>query len=281
MLGVKGWKARAKLLRQRDTVSPAESIRGFDELSAEYTFIVAVQDEDGNAVSSEAAISNEYGDMFRLAVKFDTPAGLNVGVCGEWLHEEEEDRCSATDAFGIATFDVFVRRASDNKVAHLMTCDFTLSCCCNEVHADCFEKEDVDAMLVSFGTDAPSSAIPPWLGEHVHDSYPNLAWGRSEAGLGFSGADRLLPSGKLTWPEIGAEFDFEPAWAIDIKVDAEAPPPPDDEVRAEEDEPRSGKWTGFLLEFKWHPEGIGEPAENVVTSYFIAQALHGRAIIWL
>jgi len=287
ILGVHGWKARCKLLRQREVPTIVENVHGkARELSEKYTYVVAVQDGDGNSVSSPAALGRDFlDDAFALHVKFDEPAALNAGVCGEWLQEDSDPtRYGVTDGFGVANVDVFVRRVTDGKVALFATFKFNFDKPDNDIFGSHDARDDDNDAAqnddtVTFGHEAEFARVSsvPWLWEHVHDVYPNLAWGRSDGIRNFPRAGRLRPRGVLQWPHArGVEDSFEPDMKMQLGVTAKAPP-------LYEPITKTGKWMELTVRFRWVFDFASEHGGNdvEVENHFMAQALDGRAIAWV
>ena len=307
-LGIMGWKARCKLLLQR--VRPICPKRGWggQDIKAMYSFVVSVADAEGNAVSSAATLcaprhfalrfpKSRPDFYFRLEALFDIEAVLNVGAKGDWLlNDPDTIYADGADGFGTATVDVFVRRSSDGRVAHLMKSDFDFE--------NPFPSEGVgvcphrrvpkDAISPQSGAhDAPELAIsienwsvkPPWLGEHVHDVYPNLSCGRWREDPQFPHSKQEPPSRvRLQWPS-HRNGSYDPEWVVGLSAIAKPPQPrelddDDDDDIEDVEEAKTGKWTGLQLDFSWS-DSFGQGEHEPVANDFMAHALAGRALLWV
>jgi hypothetical protein len=262
-LGITDWKARCKLLCQRvpsadysrhRQYSPNGGCYGPAFMNQNYTFVIAVADAMGNAVSLKAQVArprplpltnrrtcldSRSDSEFSLKASLDTDAELYVGV--DCLSTEEYRDPVRADGFGTATIDVFVRRTSDDKVAHMMRCDFN------------FESLDVEVFDRAAGMEMETTMwdiyTPQWLADHMYHVDP------------------------LKW-----SFEYDrPKWGVSLTAFARKPSFDDDITEA-----RTGKWTGGLrLDFLCNDEDCPCGDELAIGNDFMAQALAGRALQWI
>ena len=281
-LGIMGWKARCKLLCQRVRPIRPKGGWGGQDIKAMYSFVVSVADAEGNAVSSAATLcapchfalrfpKSRPDFYFCLEALFDIEAVLNVGAKGDWLlNDPDTIYADGADGFGTATVDAFVRRSSDGRVAHLMKCDFDFENPPRDegVGVNCHRRVPNDlAISPQFGAhDAPELSIsienqsvkPPWLAR--------LPWPSHRNGVG-------------RWT-VG-----DPEWVVGLSAIAKPPQPrelddDDDDDVEDVEEAKTGKWTGLQLDFSWS-DSFGQGEHEPVANDFMAQALAGRALLWV
>ena len=263
-LGVNTWKARCRLLVRNNDNAPVmkpEKGWGLSVLRNEYTVFTTVSDGHGHTASSPAFFSGQTddefyerighthwptidADHFSIAALFPSPVHLDAGAEGAWLLDDDSDEPAY--GFGTVKIDVFAKRNRDGKVAHIIGCAFDIGFPDDESN-DEFSVGGNDESLWLY-VSPRDCTTPTWLEEHVNDVYPNLTGQPTPRGI-------------------------RPEWCVNIEAYVERP-------NAEEghDNPKSGKWLGFILGFEWpRCDNRTKSVEND----FIAQALAGRAIDWI
>jgi hypothetical protein len=278
-LGITGWKTRCKLLCQRVKSICPKGGWGGQDIKAMYSFVVSVADAEGNAVSSSATQCAPRFDWrfpesrpdvyFRLEALFENEAVLNVGAkhdwSYDWLHAE------GSDGFGTSTVDVFVRRSSDGRVAHLMKCDFDFE--------NPPDRGEFEGVVIHRHRRVPKDAIAPQYGA---DEAPELA---------ISMENRSVKPpwlARLPWPShrngVGRWAETDPEWVVGLSAIAKPPQPreldDDDDDVEDVEEAKTGKWTGLQLDFSWS-DSSGHGEHEPVANDFMAQALAGCALLWV
>ena len=288
LLGELTWMAKYKLLHRRKT-PPLINYRAInaasqETLENEYEFIISVADAHRQAASATGLPCKEFfrgylTGTFNLEAHFDVPAAMFAGVEADWLTEEGA-YADEVPGFGSLSIDVYVRRACDKKVAHLLAIDFDIE---NPFPSDgvtVWRPKDASASDDFHISLDNWSVIPPWLGEHVDMAYPNLSWGRSDGKRGSTwyNATTTNVKGTLMWPPT-REGSHEPEWVVGLDATVQAPDP-DSLGEDEADNPKTGKLTGVRLEFKWCNPPFCQGEHQPVEKPFMVQALAGNAIQW-